>query len=65
VPEWWIEEPVSRSRISVAVSVASERRIGALSLPVLQVRIDPGGTPAAVMAEFMRRFERGFHRGGG
>jgi hypothetical protein len=64
-PEWWVDDPVSHSRISVGVSVESQRRIGVLSLPVLRVRIDPGGTSGAVMAEFMRRFERGFHRGGG
>jgi hypothetical protein len=39
--------------------------MGALRLPVLAVTIDPGGAGENVMREFMRRFERGFHRGGG
>jgi hypothetical protein len=39
--------------------------IGALRLPVLAVTIDLGGARETLMREFMRRFERGFHRGGG
>jgi hypothetical protein len=63
--EWRVDDPASHSQILIRVSAGPERRVGALSLPVLQVSIDPGGTPARVMTEFMRRFERGFHRGGG
>lgn len=40
-----------------------DRMAAALCLPVLRVTIDLGG--AAPAPEFLRRFERGLHRGGG
>lgn len=52
----------------VAVLGLTERAprvMGALRIPVLAVRIDFGPHDPLLRAEFMRRFERGFHRGGG
>ncbi len=49
----------------IRIQPGPERAIGALRLPVLVVTIDLAGTSPAVAEEFMRRFERGFHRGGG
>jgi hypothetical protein len=49
----------------IRIEVQSDRRIGALALPVLLVTLDLGGTTDAQAAEFLRRFNRGFHRGGG
>jgi len=43
----------------------SERVMGALRLPVLAVTIDLSDAGQTLAREFMRRFERGFHRGGG
>lgn len=41
------------------------RSIGSLQLPVLLVTIDLRSASGERRAEFLRRFERGFHRGGG
>ena len=49
----------------ICIQPGPERVIGALRLPVLVVTIHLAGTSPAVAEEFMRRFERGFHRGGG
>lgn len=53
--------------VTARVEIAAQppRRLGALVLPVLRVRIDfltgdPGG-----QGRFLARFERGFHKGGG
>jgi hypothetical protein len=39
--------------------------MGSLRLPVLAVTIELATATADLAKEFMRRFERGFHRGGG
>jgi hypothetical protein len=49
----------------IVVEVLPERRIAALSLPVLAVSIEIGDIGPTVADEFVRRFDRGFHRGGG
>jgi hypothetical protein len=49
----------------IAITPAPARAMGSLSLPVLKVRLDLSDTPGPLAAEFLRRFERGFHRGGG
>lgn len=54
-------EPVARIR----TEVRPDRRIGALSLPVLTVSITFADSTQDLVAEFMLRFDRGFHRGGG
>ena len=53
-------EPVA----AISVRPLPTRQMGSLQLPVLAVTIEPAGADAPD-AEFMRRFERGFHRGGG
>ena len=50
---------------SIRIEPLSDRRMGALSLPVLAVTLKPADPGSDLSTEFMRRFERGFHRGGG
>ena len=50
---------------TIDVAPGADRRVGALRLPVLHVRIRFETTSAVHAAELLRRFERGFHRGGG
>ena len=62
---WQVRDSAGELVARVYIEPRSERVMGALRLPVLAVTIDPGGAGENVMREFMRRFERGFHRGGG
>ena len=63
--EWAIStsnaDPVARIEIESRPS----RTLGALRIPVLAVRIRLLADEPALRDEFVRRFERGFHRGGG
>ncbi|MGB5254277.1 MAG: hypothetical protein WBN68_16315, partial [Sedimenticolaceae bacterium] len=49
----------------IHIEPRADRAIGALSLPVLAVTIDLGNTHSERVGEFLHRFNRGFHRGGG
>jgi hypothetical protein len=51
--------------ISVLLVPQPPRRIGMLSIPVSSVTIRFERDDPAVVTEFMTRFDRGFHRGGG
>ena len=62
---WQVSGPGGDTIARLRIDPGPERVIGALRLPVLAVTIDLAGTPLALAHEFMRRFERGFHRGGG
>ena len=62
---WQVADAAGRHIASISISPLPARRLGALSLPVLSVTLDLGEVPAALREEFLRRFERGFHRGGG
>jgi hypothetical protein len=62
---WQVADPQGAPIATIRVAAQSERRIGALSLPVLRVTIDLDGLGETKKAEFVRRFECGFHRGGG
>ncbi len=64
-PAWRVRDAAGRIDIVIDVAPQTARQIGALRVPVLRVTIRPGATAAAALAEFMHRFERGFHRGGG
>jgi len=62
--DWQVDSatgPVARVR----VEALPERRVGALSLPVAAVTIRFADGADDRVDEFMRRFDRGFHRGGG
>jgi len=62
---WRISDPERLLQASLQITPAPPRRLGALSLPVLAVRLEfPEGTEPR-RQEFLRRFERGFQRGGG
>ena len=62
---WQVSDGAGTGIASIRISPLPERRIGSLSLPVLAVTIDLRSTPPEQATEFMRRFDRGFHRGGG
>ena len=64
--QWHVQHAEAGLDIGIDLSPLPDRRMGALSVPVLAVTITPKPpTSNALMEEFMRRFERGFHRGGG
>lgn len=63
--EWQVSAADGAQVAQIAIAPAPARSMGALRLPVLKVRLDLSGTPGALAGEFLRRFERGFHRGGG
>ena len=62
---WQVRDHVGEVIARVHIEPRSDRLMGALRLPVLAVTIDLGGAGETLAHEFMRRFERGFHRGGG
>ena len=63
---WRVQDAATTLDILIDLEPLPERRMGALRLPVLAVTIAPQpSTSPASMDEFTRRFERGFHRGGG
>lgn len=63
--DWRVAAGDGREVAAIRVDAQPERRVGALSLPVLSVTIDLSKVSAELAREFLRRFERGFHRGGG
>lgn len=63
--DWQVSTGDGREVAAVRLGVLPERRIGALSLPVLAVTIELSQASNELAGEFLRRFERGFHRGGG
>lgn len=63
--EWRVSATDGAPVARISIASAPARSIGALSLPVLMVHLDLSGTPEGLAAEFLRRFDRGFHRGGG
>jgi hypothetical protein len=52
-------------RAEIAVVEEGERRIAALALPRIKVRIKLEGFDVAAAAAFMTRFEQAYQRGGG
>jgi hypothetical protein len=64
-PRWVVHDAGGRRVALLTIKSLPERVIGALRLPVLHVSIDLRAADAEVCREFQRRFERGFHRGGG
>ena len=51
--------------IHVTLSAAKVRIIGALKLPSLNVHLEFRACTQAAIAEFVGRFDRAFHKGGG
>jgi hypothetical protein len=52
-------------RAEIAVVEEGERRIAALALPRIKVRIELAGFDGAEAAAFLARFEQAYQRGGG
>lgn len=65
-PHDWRVSAADGSLVSdIRIEPRPDRAIGALRLPVLAVTIDLGDAHSELVAEFLHRFDRGFHRGGG
>ncbi|MCB1802388.1 MAG: hypothetical protein KDI82_11925 [Gammaproteobacteria bacterium] len=62
---WSVSDRAGMQLATIALDPRPERSIGALRVPVSRVRITFVDAAPEQMAELMRRFERGFHRGGG
>lgn len=65
IPRWRVGDAEGRDLATVRIEPRPERVMGALRLPVLSVRIAFEDIDEALVDEFIQRFERGFHRGGG
>lgn len=55
----------SDRRLLVRLSAESQRRLGMLRIPVTTIQLQFEGYTREDVDEFMGRFERHFHRGGG
>ncbi|MEZ5588711.1 MAG: hypothetical protein R3E46_16730 [Sedimenticolaceae bacterium] len=62
---WQVSDQAGLPVAAIATQAQSVRALGALRIPVLRVEIVLLCTSLALAEEFSRRFERGFHRGGG
>ena len=65
LPRWQISDTNGSMLAVIELNPQPERMIGMLRIPVLMVTIRFDSLSAQVRNEFMQRFERGFHRGGG
>lgn len=63
--DWRVSLPDGTAVATLRLNVLAPRALGALQIPVLAVHIRFTASDPATRAEFTRRFERGFHRGGG
>ena len=62
---WRVSDAELKLIATIRIAPLPERRMGSLSLPVLRVTLDLGASGGVQAAAFLRRFDRGFHRGGG
>jgi hypothetical protein len=62
---WRVDDPSGRRIATIHTEPLADRRLGVLSLPVLAVEIELVDAPPDRVTEFLRRFDCGFHRGGG
>ena len=51
--------------VELAWRILPSRRLGALVLPVLELRLDLAALARDARADFLKRFQLGFQRGGG
>ena len=62
---WMVVERPESALANIAVALGATRDLGALQLPTLLVEVKFLTDDSDLQAEFLRRFERGFQRGGG
>lgn len=62
--QWRVSDADDGIDVEIEVLPLPDRRIAALTLPLMRVRFRPRST-AGQFEVFMQRFERGFQRGGG
>jgi len=62
---WQVTDRCGAQVATIRIEPLPDRVVGALRLPVLAVALDLADSPSDVRDEFVRRFDRGFHRGGG
>ncbi len=64
LPEWTLEDAKGlKTRLHIAP--LPERRIGMLRLPRLQVELEMTADAESSIDDFLQRFHRHFHKGGG
>jgi hypothetical protein len=63
--DWQVSDRDGTRIADIRIAPLPERSMGSLNLPVLAVTIDLEPATPEQAAEFLRRFDRGFHRGGG
>ena len=63
--EWRVSTPRGELIAIIRIDPLPARSMGSLRLPVLAVNVDLTTATADQASEFRRRFDRGFHRGGG
>ena len=63
--QWRIEHADDSLNIKIEVQKRPERRIGALSIPVLQVAFTVTDTEESTAEAFFNKFFKYFHKGGG
>jgi len=65
-PELWQVATAGGDDVAtIRIQPMPERAMGSLRVPVLAVTIDLAAASPDRAGEFVHRFERGFHRGGG
>lgn len=64
-PRWSVSDTHGNRLVTLSIEPRATRVAGALRLPVLRVQITFDMPASADVVELLRRFERGFHRGGG
>lgn len=62
---WRVADTAGVPVADIRLSPMPDRVMGMLRVPVLSVEIDFRDADDAQRSEFQRRFDRGFHRGGG
>jgi len=62
---WQIEIDSIEAHLQISICQHSPRRLGSLEIPVLLVNIDFEEVPSSQKKNFVDRFRRYFHKGGG
>jgi hypothetical protein len=65
VDNWRISDANGELQVQLKIQPKPTRQLGALNLPVLAVRLEFASGTEQQRQELLRRFERGFQKGGG
>ncbi len=62
---WQVEQSRESFQLEISIAVQAPRKLGMLSLPVLQVKFTFIDTERLLREKFFHRFHQYFHKGGG